>query len=75
MNRFRKVDNRPTFDEFIYQKREEQWIHRPYEEELGILDLIKNGDIDALIKYPWKNIFTGQSHLSDNPIRQKNMNL
>ena len=71
MNQFQKADNEPAFDEFIYQKREEQWTHMPYEKELIILDMIKNGDVNSLMIYPWKNIFAKYSHLSDNPLRQK----
>ena len=71
MSRFQNTDNEPAFDEFVYQHREEQWKHMPYEEELLVLDMIKRGDVDALAKYPRDNLHTDHSYLSENPLRQK----
>jgi AraC-like DNA-binding protein len=43
----------------------------PYDQELIVLDMVRNGDVDALKSFPFQTMFSHKSHLSDNPIRQK----
>ncbi|MDR1615955.1 MAG: AraC family transcriptional regulator [Syntrophomonadaceae bacterium] len=53
-----------------YERREEQWLHIPYEKELKLLECIKNGDTVS-VKNSCFGIFPRHDgHLSDNPHRQ-----
>ena len=54
----------------IFDQREEQWAHVPYETELILLNRVKRGETDSLAEST-KGLFPPHSgHLSGNPKRQ-----
>ena len=56
-----------------YKKREEPWQHVPYEQELILLNMVKNGDVEGLQnKY---GDFDLRNHLSSDEIRQRRYEL
>lgn len=54
-----------------FAKREEQWNHVPYNQELVLLDMIKNGDVEGLKKALGQFFPKHDGHLSIDPIRQR----
>ncbi|MDR1271982.1 MAG: AraC family transcriptional regulator [Clostridiales Family XIII bacterium] len=53
-----------------FDRREEQWLHVPYEEELKLLECVKNGDVEK-VKIRFSDIFPiHEGHLSRDPHRQ-----
>jgi AraC-like DNA-binding protein len=53
-----------------FDRREEQWLHVPYEKELKLLEYIKNGDADRARGRFFEAFPQHDGHLSDNPHRQ-----
>jgi YesN/AraC family two-component response regulator len=56
---------RETFD-----RREEKWLHVPYEKELKLLEYVKNGDTDRVKDQFFRIFAIHEGHLSENPHRQ-----
>jgi YesN/AraC family two-component response regulator len=60
----------------LYEKREEMWLHIPYEQELVVLDRVKKGDDEGIRRigklYKRKDL---HDHLSENPLRQRKYEL
>jgi YesN/AraC family two-component response regulator len=60
----------PTLRRENFDRREEQWLHVPYEKELTLLGYVKNGDTER-VKDKFFNAFpVHDGHLSENPRRQ-----
>jgi len=57
----------------VYIKREERWLHVPYERELLVLEMVKDGDVEGLEEFfrANENLIDFHNHLSGNPVRQR----
>jgi AraC-like DNA-binding protein len=53
-----------------FDRREEQWLHVPYEKELKLLEYIKNGDTEKVHGRFFEAFPQHYGHLSENPHRQ-----
>jgi YesN/AraC family two-component response regulator len=53
-----------------FDRREEQWLHVPYEQELKLLEYVKNGDTETVKDRFFKVFPIHDGHLSENPHRQ-----
>lgn len=56
-----------------YKKREESWLHVPYEQELIILNMVRAGDVGGLQSA--LNLFDPRDHLSSDRLRQRKYEL
>jgi YesN/AraC family two-component response regulator len=60
----------------LYEKREERWLHIPYEQELLLLNMVKHGDVEGIRTsggiYDRKDL---HDHLSENPLQQRRYEL
>ncbi|MDR1642190.1 MAG: AraC family transcriptional regulator [Clostridiales bacterium] len=63
----------PTLSSAVFKKREEQWLHVPYEAELHLLDLVKNGAVEELEFYMHdiRQRIDWHDHLCQNALRQR----
>ena len=52
-----------------YNKREASWLHVPYEKELAVLNMVKNGDVSGLQDI--LSLFDPRDHLSRDTLRQR----
>jgi AraC-like DNA-binding protein len=65
-----------AYGELLTAKREEQWVHTPYEQELAILNLIKQGDIEGVEVSGLGQAFElHDEHLSEDRLRQRKYEL
>jgi YesN/AraC family two-component response regulator len=67
-----------AYGELLTAKREEQWVHTPYEQELAILNLIKKGDMEGikdLATKHWPSFELHDEHLSEDRLRQRKYEL
>lgn len=60
-----------AFHDSEFQKREEQWSHIPYNQELILLDIVKNGQVEALQRVGPDFFPKHDGHLSSDPLRQR----
>jgi YesN/AraC family two-component response regulator len=54
----------------VFDKREEQWLHIPYNEELNLLEMVKRGEVEKISGLLGKSFPVHNGHLSDDPHRQ-----
>ena len=71
MQKERAVDIDKEYSASVFDKREEQWVHVPYEHELVLLDLIKNGNVERIKELMYDVFPIHDSHLSNDPLRQR----
>lgn len=66
-------DTKKELEYQLYVQREKEFFHEPYENEQSIFRMIKNGDVDGIIKnremYSDVPFEVGKGNLSDNPLR------
>ena len=67
-------DNRKELEYRLYVQREAEFFHEPYENEQHIYKLIKNGDVDGILKNQSKYataVDDGKDKLSDDPVKNQ----